>query len=126
MRNLPLIFLGVFFTLAFSWTGIVLIPHLQFGDLELTSSELIEDPATPGEFIVDPDADLFPRELTGAATRGKAVYMQMGCIYCHSQQVRRRGFGVLRFCDRADGLLHRHPLCGAPCAAHYRTHGRHL
>lgn len=36
----------------------------------------------------------FPRPPAGIAEQGKEVYISMGCIYCHSQQVRRKGFGA--------------------------------
>lgn len=93
MRNLPLIFLGIFFTLAFSWTGIVLSSHIQLGGLEPTSSDLVEDPDNEGQLISDPDAEQYPLALSGEELRGKQVYIEMGCLYCHSQQVRRQGFG---------------------------------
>jgi cytochrome c oxidase cbb3-type subunit 2 len=41
-----------------------------------------------------PGFDANPRPLVGEAQRGKLVYEQMGCLYCHSQQVRRAGFGA--------------------------------
>ena len=37
---------------------------------------------------------LFPRKESGLAKQGKSVYIQMGCIYCHSQQSRREDFGA--------------------------------
>lgn len=107
MRSLPLIFLGVFFTLAISWVGIVLVGHLQLGDLEPASAVLVNQEAEPitGVFFRDdrtgayriganqPGEPVFPIQLTGSAQRGKRVYESMGCLYCHSQQVRRQGFG---------------------------------
>lgn len=77
MKNGVLIFLGVFFTLAFSWTGIVLIPNMQFGDLGIAETE----------------AGNFPAVTTGLAARGEQVYLDLGCVYCHTQQVRRPGYG---------------------------------
>ncbi len=88
MKNLPLLFLGIFFTLAFSWTGLVLSSHLQFGDLTPTTPTLDEEGRpVAGE-------ELFPRTMPGLAQRGKQVYIREGCMYCHSQQVRARGFGA--------------------------------
>ncbi|MCC5790634.1 MAG: cbb3-type cytochrome c oxidase subunit II [Opitutales bacterium] len=78
MKSLPLIFLGVFFTLAFSWTGIVLIPQQQFGSLERQEAE---------------DGQMHPAPLSGLAKKGLQVYLDLGCVYCHSHQVRRPGFG---------------------------------
>jgi cytochrome c oxidase cbb3-type subunit II len=110
MKSLPLIFLGVFFTLAFSWTGIVLTTHrqLKVSNSDLPATSVFVDSqgnALPGPTFVNPATGrtepgfnqegepLFPIAFTGAALRGERVYEQLGCIYCHSQQVRRQGFG---------------------------------
>lgn len=107
MNNLPLIFCGVFLTLAASWMGIVMAPHLQFGDLQPSSTQLINPDtgdAIAGMTFVDaagkvregatnPAEDQFPLPVLGSAQRGKIVYQDLGCLYCHSQQVRRKGFG---------------------------------
>lgn len=80
MNNGPLIFLGAFLTIAFSWTGIVLTNHLQWGKLQPYYDEV--------------EGRAFPGPMSGVAKQGKQVYQQLGCIYCHSQQVRRPGFGA--------------------------------
>ena len=80
MNKGPLLFLGIFLTLAFSWTGIVLTNHGDLGKI--------------GTYV-DPDTGTaFPRAVPGLARQGKLVYQQLGCIYCHTQQVRRPGFGA--------------------------------
>lgn len=106
MKSLPLIFLGVFFTLAFSWTGIVLTSHIQMKDMLPATSELVNDKGEPiagPTYLVDGKPQMgfnaegmtaYPLALVGEAQRGKLVYQQMGCLYCHSQQVRRQGFGA--------------------------------
>ncbi len=79
MNRAPLIFLGVFLALAFSWTGIVLTNYIAYGNL------------TP---VYDPtEAKIFPEQASGIAERGSLVYQDLGCVYCHTQQVRRPGFG---------------------------------
>jgi len=88
MKNLPLLFLGIFFTLAFSWTGLVLSSHLNLGNLAPTTSSLDENGKT-----IDGDP-LYPIKLGGIAKTGKDIYIDQGCIYCHSQQVRPKGFGA--------------------------------
>jgi cytochrome c oxidase cbb3-type subunit II len=105
MKSLPLIFLGVFFTLAFSWTGIVLTSHVQMKELSPATPELVDDRGEPiagPTFLADgrarlgenaPGMDAYPQPLVGEAQRGKLVYQDLGCLYCHSQQVRRAGFG---------------------------------
>ncbi|ATC62871.1 cytochrome-c oxidase [Nibricoccus aquaticus] len=79
MNRAPLIFLGIFFALAFSWTGIVLTNQIAYGKLEPVFDE--------GE------NKSFPEALPGLAAQGKLVYQDLGCIYCHTQQVRRPGYG---------------------------------
>ena len=76
----PLLFFGIFLTLASSWCGLVLIPQLQFGRLE---------PVT-----VEATQQLYPPNRSGLAERGMAVYRANGCLYCHSQQVRPEGYGA--------------------------------
>ncbi len=80
MNRAPLIFLGVFFALAFSWTGIVLTNQVQYGKLQPVFDE--------GE------GKSYPEAIPGLARQGKEVYQDLGCIYCHTQQVRRPGFGT--------------------------------
>lgn len=108
MKSLPIIFLGIFATLAFSWTGIVLVGYLQLGDLEPTTAVLTDaegnrlpglfydNKATGEERLMGRPLDgemLYPTALLGSAQRGIQVYGDLGCYYCHSQQVRREGFG---------------------------------
>lgn len=80
MNRAPLIFLGVFFALAFSWTGIVLTNQVAYGNLTPVYDEQ--------------EAKVFPEATPGIAERGKLVYQDLGCVYCHTQQVRRPGFGT--------------------------------
>lgn len=80
MNRAPLIFLGIFFTVAFSWTGIVLTNHLGYADLQPVFNE--------------DDGKAYPQALPGDAQRGKEVYRDLGCVYCHSQQVRAPGYGT--------------------------------
>lgn len=108
MKNLPLLFLGIFLTLAFSWVGIVVVSHFQIGQLQPTSSELIRpdtgEPIAGLQYVdaagqIQPgssnlDEFQYPLAPLGLAKQGKEVYQAMGCLYCHSQQVRRKGFGA--------------------------------
>lgn len=106
MKSLPLIFLGVFFTLAFSWTGIVLTSHVQMRNLAPATPELVNAEGEPiggptytvnGRPVPGLNAELEtanPQALVGIAQQGKMVYQDLGCLYCHSQQVRRAGFGA--------------------------------
>ncbi|MGJ3243981.1 MAG: cbb3-type cytochrome c oxidase subunit II [Opitutales bacterium] len=110
MKNLPLLFCGIFFAMALSWTGLILASQIQFGNLQPTTSTLVN---AEGELIAGttyqvegpdgkridvrgdhaPGEPLYPQEPVGLAQQGKQIYIEMGCMYCHSQQVRRKGFG---------------------------------
>ena len=87
MKNLPLLFCGILIALAFSFTGLVLSSYIQLGSLTQTTETLDED-GNPAEG--DP---LYPAKMPGAAQQGKAVYTDLGCVYCHTQQVRRADYG---------------------------------
>lgn len=76
----PLLFLGIFLTLASSWCGLVLVPQLQLGRL---------DPAKNADTGV-----IYPTDRPGLARQGREVYRANGCIYCHSQQVRAENYGA--------------------------------
>ncbi len=80
MNRPPLIFLGAFAALAFSWTGIILSNQIGYGSL------------TP--YFSGDEARIFPAAPLGLAERGKLVYQDLGCMYCHTQQVRRPGYGA--------------------------------
>jgi len=74
MKGVTAIFLGIFGTFAFSWTGLMLIPNFQIGHL---------DPQADEE-----GTDIYPVPRSGMAERGRKIYAANGCVYCHSQQVR--------------------------------------
>jgi cbb3-type cytochrome oxidase cytochrome c subunit len=74
MKGVTGLFLGIFGTFAFSWTGLTLIPNWQIGHL---------DPQADEE-----QTDIYPMPKSGMAERGRKVYAANGCVYCHSQQVR--------------------------------------
>lgn len=110
MKSLPLLFLGIFFTLAFSWTGLILSTQIQLGDLEPATENYVDASGNPisgavyeveaglgrTKWVEGQNAEnepLYPVALAGEAQRGRLVYEDLGCLYCHSQQVRRQGFG---------------------------------
>jgi cbb3-type cytochrome oxidase cytochrome c subunit len=74
MKGVNALFLGIFGTFAFSWTGLMLIPNFQIGHLDPQSDE--------------EQTDIYPQPRSGMAERGRKVYVANGCVYCHSQQVR--------------------------------------
>jgi cytochrome c oxidase cbb3-type subunit 2 len=79
MNRAPLLFLGFFFTVAFSWTGIILSNQISYGKLQ--------------PIVDETENKSYPQQLPGLAAQGKLVYQDLGCIYCHTQQVRRPGYG---------------------------------
>lgn len=79
MKNGLKLFFWVFATLALSWAGVLLTAHKQIGSLAQH-----KDAA---------DETLYPQPLTGLADQGRLVYQDLGCVSCHTQQVRREGFG---------------------------------
>lgn len=81
MKNGLLIVTGAFVALGLSWALLILMnaQHPEYGRLSP-----IEDEAT-GQYV--------PLATAGLAERGREVYVQMGCVACHTQQVRRPGFG---------------------------------
>lgn len=79
MRNGPLFLLGLFVALALSFGAIVLGSHAQLGRL--------------APYFDDGDGQAFPQRTAGLAARGQLVYADLGCAACHTQQVRRPGYG---------------------------------
>ena len=80
MKNGLALFLGVFAALALSWAGLLLTAQRQFGGLSQ-----FKDPV---------DDTLYPQPMSGLANQGRLVYQDLGCVSCHTQQVRREGFGA--------------------------------
>ena len=80
MKNGLILFIGVFATLALSWAGVLLSAHNQFGSLT--------------QYRDANEDTLHPVALSGLADQGRAVYQDLGCATCHTQQVRRDGFGA--------------------------------
>jgi cytochrome c oxidase cbb3-type subunit 2 len=79
MNSGPLLFLGIFLSLASSFWGLVLVPQLQIGRQEQVKIE------STGEF--------YPPNRPGLAAEGAEVYRNLGCAECHTQQVRPKGQG---------------------------------
>lgn len=70
---------GIFLTIASSITGLVIIPNWQFQELKP---------------VVKVDGTRYPEVYFGDTAKGRAVYIDQGCIYCHTQQVRMKGYGA--------------------------------
>ncbi|KXU34667.1 hypothetical protein AXK11_08025 [Cephaloticoccus primus] len=85
MKNSAVFFLGLFAVFALSWAGVVLGTHGQLGELAPHFDEMEEK--------------AFPLRQSGLAARGQQVFQDLGCIACHTQQVRRPDYGS----DKARG-----------------------
>lgn len=85
MKNGPLFFLGLFASLTVSFGGVVLLSNAQLGGL--------------APYYDDGEGKSFPERAPGIAARGQLVYRDLGCASCHTEQVRRPGFGA----DQARG-----------------------
>jgi cytochrome c oxidase cbb3-type subunit 2 len=82
MNNGPLIFFGIFLSLALSWLGLVVANNMDadFGGL--------------GPHMDETTGMAVPEQMPGLARQGQRVYQDLGCATCHTQQVRREGFGA--------------------------------
>jgi len=79
MKNGLALFFGAFAVLALSTGAVLYSAHRQLGSLTQYKDPIEES--------------LHPAPLTGIADQGRAVYQDLGCVSCHTQQVRREGFG---------------------------------
>ncbi len=73
------LYVGVLLTVIASFTGLVGLPQHQLGGLEA---------------VKDDSGNALPLTPEGAVAAGRAEYIGLGCLYCHSQQVRPQGFGA--------------------------------
>ena len=94
MKNLPLLFCGIFFALAFSFVGLILTSHIQLGSLTQTTETLVPSDDDPTKMVLVEGDPLYPSQSVGLAQQGKLEYISLGCMYCHSQQIRRADFGA--------------------------------
>jgi cytochrome c oxidase cbb3-type subunit 2 len=92
MNNIFKFSFYIFLTLAFAWLAFVVGAKNQYGDLEPTAESLEEDGSIPI------DAELYPKSMPGIAQQGAKDYLSLGCVTCHTHQVRSEesGFDVER------------------------------
>ena len=79
MNRFSLIFLGIFVIAALSWSSLVFSNQRAYGAITAHYDEN--------------EGKAFQQPIPGLAQRGKLVYQDLGCVACHTQQVRRPGFG---------------------------------
>jgi cytochrome c oxidase cbb3-type subunit 2 len=78
MNSGPLLFLGLFAAMAWSWLSFVMSPQLQIGNLPQTNTVVIGE-ASP---------QTYPLPQSGEAAQGAEVYRANDCAACHTQMVR--------------------------------------
>ena len=79
MKNTKLLIAGVFLTVALPFGALLLSSQAQLGSL--------------GRAPAEEGGPLFPPRTPGLAVQGRAVYVSLGCVSCHTQQVRPVGQG---------------------------------
>lgn len=79
MKNLNTLLAGVFLAVALPFGALVISSQAQLGAL--------------GRAPAEEGGPLFPSREPGLAIQGRAVYVSLGCVSCHTQQVRPAGQG---------------------------------
>jgi cytochrome c oxidase cbb3-type subunit 2 len=79
MKNLNALLAGIFLAVAMPFGAIVISSQVQLGSL--------------GRAPAEEGGPLFPSREPGQAIQGRAVYVSLGCVSCHTQQVRPAGQG---------------------------------
>ena len=79
MKNLNTLLAGVFLAVALPFGALVISSQVQLGSL--------------GRAPAEDGGPLFPSREPGLAVQGRAVYVSLGCVSCHTQQVRPAGQG---------------------------------
>ena len=123
MKNLNSLLAGIFFAVAFPFGALVISSQVQLGSL--------------GPAPAEEGGPLFPSREPGLAIQGRAVYVSLGCVSCHTQQVRpagqgsdiARGYGVRASVAR-DYVLQKPVLLGerriGPDLANYGARAKEL
>jgi cytochrome c oxidase cbb3-type subunit 2 len=105
----PLIFLGVFFALATSWFGLVLMPQLEMGGQQPEKADLLTRLDTrenwklrqSGQVVKDEGfGPVYPATPPGTAQQGAEIYRANGCVACHTRQVRGNAADLQRWGSR--------------------------
>ena len=79
MKNLNTLLAGIFLAVALPFGALVISSQVQLGSL--------------GRAPAEEGGPLFPSREPGLAIQGRAVYVSLGCVSCHTQQVRPAGQG---------------------------------
>ena len=77
MNSGPLLFLGILASIGCSFWALLFAPQLQLGSQQ--------------PVVIESTGELYPAARPGVAQQGAEVYRSLGCVECHSQQVRQSG-----------------------------------
>ncbi len=91
MKHFSVLLFGIFIILTSSFLGLISSSLNQLGDLK-QSTESLELNESGEPILVEGDP-LYPMKLSGLSEQGHMEYIQLGCVNCHSQQVRREELG---------------------------------
>ena len=91
MKHFPVLLFGIFIILVSSFLGLISASLNQLGNLKQSTESL--ELSEAGELILVEGDPLYPMKLSGLSEQGRMEYIQLGCISCHSQQVRREELG---------------------------------
>lgn len=118
MKHFSLLLIGIFSVLASSFLALIITSQNQIGALKQSTESL--ELSDSGELVMIDGDPLFPRKNSGIASQGHLEYVKLGCVNCHSQQIRRasisrdieRGLGP-RFSVPRDYILQKNVLLGS-------------
>ncbi len=79
MNRATVLYIGVLLTVVASFGGLVFMASLQLRGLQP---------------VTDAQGNAMPQVPAGGVLGGRELYVGLGCLYCHSQQVRPPGFGA--------------------------------
>ena len=91
MKHFSVLLFGIFIILTSSFLGLISSSLNQLGNLKQSTESLELNEA--GELILVEGDPLYPMKLSGLSEQGHMEYIQLGCVNCHSQQVRREELG---------------------------------
>ena len=92
MKHFSILLFSIFLVLTASFMGMILASINQIGSLAQSTETLELNDA--GEAVQVDGDPLFPQRLSGLAQQGANEYINLGCVQCHSQQIRREAISA--------------------------------
>lgn len=91
MNHFSILLFGIFIILTSSFLGLISSSLNQLGNLKQSTETLELNDA--GDLILVEGDPLYPMKLSGLSEQGHMEYIKLGCVNCHTQQVRREELG---------------------------------